>query len=125
MNGIEWYRYFIKTIIKYYKVMMLEYYLNNDEKNLLEDMKCGGLFKNKSYYGYNTSILKSGICKYYRREILDKFEWCIMEMVLMGYKNKGIMTNLLNRLSILLMEEISVREINIVYNCILILHRIM
>lgn len=103
--------------------MMLEDYLNNDEKKLLENMKCGGLFKNKSYYGYNTSILKSGICKYYRREIFDKFEWCIMEMVLMGYKNKGIMTNLLNRLSILLMEEISVREINIVYNCILILHK--
>ncbi len=35
----------------------------------------------------------------------EKFEWCIIEMVLFGLKDGGIVTNLINRLKILLMEE--------------------
>jgi len=31
--------------------------------------------------------LKSGICKYYRRKKFDKFEWCVIEMMLFGLKN--------------------------------------
>ena len=63
-------------------------------------------FNNKSYYGYTSSVLKSGICKYYRREIFDKFEWCIIEMAIFKLKKKGLMTNVINRLKILLMEEV-------------------
>ena len=56
-------------------------------------------------------VLKSGICKYYRRKEWEKWEWCIVEMFLMGLKSKGIMTNSLNRLKILVMEEVVCLEI--------------
>ena len=98
--------------------------MNEEEYKKFNGMKFGGLFQNKSYWGYKTSVLKSGICKYYRREIFDKFEWCVIEMLLLGLMSKAIMTNLLNRLSILLMEEIVCSEKNIIYNCILILNKL-
>ena len=98
--------------------------MNEEEYKKFCGMKFGGLFHNKSYWGYKTSVLKSGICKYYRREIFDKFEWCVIEMLLLGLMSKAIMTNLLNRLSILLMEEIVCSEKSIIYNCILILNKL-
>ena len=52
------------------------------------DNMAAGPFNNRSYYGYKGKILKSGICKYYRRKQFDKFEWCIIEMMLFGFKNK-------------------------------------
>ena len=75
------------------------------DSSKVDGMKCG-MFRNNSYYGEKTNVLKSGICKYYRRGIWDKFEWCIIEMILFGLKDGGIVTNLINRLKILLMEEI-------------------
>lgn len=77
------------------------------DDNKLNNMSYG-MFNNKSYYGYRSSILKSGICKYYRRDISDKYEWCIIEMMLFGLNDKGksLVTNLYNRLNILVMEEI-------------------
>ena len=69
----------------------------------LDAMKCG-MFNNKSYWGKKSSVLKSGICKYYRREMFDKFEWCVVEMMLFGFKTKALVTNLVHRLEILLME---------------------
>ena len=77
----------------------------DDDK--LEQMVCG-IFKGRSYYGFSPSVLKSGVCKYYRREFYDKFVWCIVEMLVFGFKggSKGLITNITNRLRILLMEEI-------------------
>lgn len=83
-----------------------------------------GIFNNSSYYGYQSKILKSGICKYFRRGINDKFEWCVVEMLLFGIKNKGLVTNLLNRLKILVMEDVLYSDVSIIYNCIDILNDI-
>ena len=70
-------------------------------------------FNNRSNHGYKSSILKSGICKYYRRDEPERFTWCVMEMSLFHTCEKGntIITNLINRLKILLMEDISPMEI--------------
>ena len=87
--------------------------MNFLKPKLLEKMKFS-IFNGKSYYGYNPSILKSGICKYYRRNEVEKFKWCVYEMLLFGFNTKGkaLVTNLLNRLKILLMEDMSVIEID-------------
>jgi hypothetical protein len=69
------------------------------ENALIENMRCGA-FQNRSYWGYKSAILKSGVCKYYRREMFDKFEWCVMEMMIFGLKNEGMMTNIINRIKI-------------------------
>ena len=71
-------------------------------------------FNNKSYFGYKSNALKSGICKYFRRNESEKFLWCAIEMMLFRFneKGKGLVTNLLNRLRILLMEDISCTEID-------------
>jgi hypothetical protein len=77
----------------------------------LDNMKCG-MFKNSSYWGKKSSVLKSGICKYYRRGINDKYEWCVIEMMIFGLKSQSLMTNVINRLKILIFEEIPVNEFN-------------
>ena len=71
-------------------------------------------FNNKSYFGFKASALKSGICKYMRRSEKEKFIWCVTEMLLFNFHEKGggLVTNLINRLKILLMEEMSVNEIS-------------
>lgn len=82
-------------------------------------------FNNKSEYGYKNSELKSGICKYMRRDEYDKLLWCIMELGKFNDLNEkagnSIITNMINRLKILLMEDFSCLEIDRIYNCILIL----
>ena len=85
-------------------------YLNQE---LLENLTCA-IFNGKSYYGYKPSILKSAICKCYRRGIFDKLEWSIIEMFIFGYHKEGkaLLTNVMNRLKILLMEEIVITEID-------------
>ena len=77
------------------------------DEEKLEQMVCG-IFKGRSYYGFSPSVLKSGVCKYYRREFYEKFVWCVVEMLVFGFKEggKGLVTNITNRLRILLMEEI-------------------
>ena len=71
-------------------------------------------FNNKSYFGFKANALKSGICKYMRRSKRVKFMWCVTEMLLFNFHEKGggLVTNLINRLKILLMEEMSVSEIS-------------
>ena len=71
-------------------------------------------FNNKSYFGFKANALKSGICKYMRRSKRVKFMWCVSEMLLFNFHEKGggLVTNLINRLKILLMEEMSVSEIS-------------
>ena len=70
-------------------------------------------FNNKSEHGYKSSILKSGICKYTRRDEKEKMRWCVMEMALFnGHpKGQGLVTNLINRLKVLVMEELSFHEV--------------
>ena len=85
-------------------------------------------FQNRSEFGYTSRVLKSGICKYYRRGETEKFTWCVMEMARFNDiaiekpAAKAIVTNLVNRLKILLMEEISCCEISRIYNAICILN---
>jgi hypothetical protein len=72
-----------------------------------------GMFNNKGFFGYSSKVLKSGICKYYRRELFDKFEWCSIEMMLFGIKSNCLVSNICNRLNILVMEEISCNDENL------------
>lgn len=104
------------------KLFSIYNYFQNEtrmDSKKIEAMACGA-FNNKSYFGYSGKVLKSAICKYYRRELFKKFEWCVMEMVIFGYKSKGLLTNVINRLKILIMEEIVCTEINIVVQAITI-----
>ena len=76
-------------------------------------------FNNTSEHGYSANILKSGICKYFRRGEAEKFEWCVMEMSIFQDhpKGGGLITNLINRLKILLMEDLSLGEVYIIGEC--------
>ena len=72
-----------------------------------------------SEHGKKLSELKSGICKYMRRGEADKLKWCVMEIARFQRADaepraiKGIITNLINRLKILLMEEIHANDVGI------------
>jgi hypothetical protein len=81
-----------------------------------------GMFNNSSYWGKKSNVLKSGVCKYFRREMFDKFEWCVMEMMVFGVMNKGLLSNIINRMKILVMEEI-VDEFEKVSKCILLFEK--
>ena len=98
-------------------MMIVGVMLSVNEIKKISNMRCG-MFNNSSYWGYRSSVLKSGVCKYYRREMFDKFEWCVMEMMIFGLKNGGMMTNIINRMKILIFEEIVVSEIEIINRCI-------
>ena len=78
-----------------------------------------------SEHGHKLSALKSGICKYFRRGEYEKFTWCVMEMAMFQKaegNTKGILTNLVNRLRILLMEEIHCGEVGIILKAISLLN---
>jgi hypothetical protein len=92
-------------------------YLSDEEKVQLNGVR-GGMFNNRSFWGYKSSVLKSGVCKYYRRGIFDKFEWCVIEMMVMGLVSDGLFTNIINRIKILIMEEIVVNEFEIISRCV-------
>ena len=72
-----------------------------------------------SEHGKKLSELKSGICKYMRRGESEKMKWCVMEIARFQRAEgnptaiKGILSNLVNRLKILLMEEIHSNEVGI------------
>lgn len=76
-------------------------------------------FSSISYYGFKLDILKSGLQKYLRRKNLDKMLWCLGEIYLFKVYSeniqeqravKGIITNLLNRIIIMLDEELLFSE---------------
>jgi hypothetical protein len=98
-------------------MMLFGVMLSAIEIKKINGMRCG-MFNNSSYWGYRSSVLKSGVCKYYRREMFDKFEWCVIEMMIFGLKNGGMMTNIINRMKILIFEEIVVSEIEIINRCV-------
>ena len=81
-------------------------------------------FNNCSEHGYTANILKSGICKYFRRGEVEKFTWSILEMSLFQDhpKGSGLITNLINRLKILIMEDLSCKEVYIISECSRILN---
>jgi hypothetical protein len=93
------------------------------DKEKLDNVK-GGMFKNNSYGGHSSQVLKSGICKYYRRKMFDKFEYCLIDMMLFGPSKKALLTNLFNRIRILLMEEIVFTEVGPITQCIRLLDNI-
>lgn len=85
-------------------------------------------FNETSYNGFDTSILKSGIQKYCRRNMKDKGLWCLIEMDLFYltenkhqfdkkiYTNaKRIRTNMINRLIVMISEEISIANVSLPY----------
>jgi len=94
-------------------------------------MQSKSLFNNSSINGLNTTLLKSGLCKYFRRSETEKFEFCLIEMLYHQFNtnsetnsSKGaIITNLINRLKILIMEDLSPNEINIAYHGISLLNK--
>jgi hypothetical protein len=73
-------------------------------------------FNNQSEFGYTNTQLKSGICKYFRRSESIKFNWCVAELLEFRNCENGasIITNLLNRLKILLMEDLSCLDVGII-----------
>lgn len=95
-------------------------FLDQDKLNNIK----GGMFKNNSYSGYSSQVLKSGICKYFRRKLFDKFEYCVVDMMMFGKINKALLTNLFNRLRILVMEEIVYSEVSVINQCINLLKNI-
>ncbi len=71
-------------------------------------------FSSISFNGYKLDILKSAVQKYLRRREFDKMVWCVAEIYLFQVyaktdvekrATKGIISNLLNRLIIMLDEE--------------------
>ncbi len=87
-------------------------------------------FSSLSYYGYKLDILKSGLQKYLRRREEEKMLWCLGEIYLFKvYANseqekkatRGIITNLINRIIVMLDEELLFIEWDkylIIYNLI-------
>ena len=76
-------------------------------------------FSSISYYGYKLDILKSGVQKYLRRREFDKMIWCVAEIYLFQVlqtteqhkkATKGIISNLLNRLIVMMDEEMLFAE---------------
>ena len=68
-------------------------------------------FSSVSHSGYKLDILKSAVQKYLRRREFDKMVWCVAEIYLFEVfkktetdirATKGIISNLLNRLIIML-----------------------
>ena len=76
-------------------------------------------FSSISYFGYKLDILKSGMQKYLRRRKEEKMLWCMGEIYLFKVyaanptelrATKGIITNMINRLIIMLDEELLFAE---------------
>jgi len=72
-------------------------------------------FSSLSYYGHKLDILKSGLQKYMRRREEDKMLWCLAEIYLFKVyartdqekkATRGIITNLINRIIVMLDEEL-------------------
>ena len=76
-------------------------------------------FSSISYFGYKLDILKSALQKYLRRREEEKMLWCLGEIYLFKVyaenptelrATKGIITNMINRLIIMLDEELLFAE---------------
>ena len=88
-----------------------QFIMSENKKKNIGMMKAGSVFGCKTFFGYKLDIIKSGIQKYLRRRKLDEMIWCVVEMDL--FRNiddekskKSIRTNLMNRLIVMLDEEL-------------------
>ena len=89
-------------------------------------MKWRTCFSSISKSGYKLDILKSALQKYLRRREVDKMLWCLSEIYLFKkYANseaekkacKGIITNVMNRLIIMMDEEMLFAEVDKYMQC--------
>ena len=91
------------------------------DNNKLGQLTWRTCFSSVSFYGYKLDILKSGLQKYLRRREETKMLWCLGEIYLFHIFAKtqqekrsarGIITNLLNRIIIMMDEELLFAEWN-------------
>ena len=84
------------------------------------NMKYRTCFSSVSYHGYKLDVLKSGMQKYLRRREFEKMTWCVMEIFkfeLLAKDDKerkickGIISNLLNRIIVMMDEELLFCEV--------------
>lgn len=87
-------------------------------------------FSSISFNGFKVDILKSAMQKYLRRRNEYKMIWCVKELYLFKalartelevQASKGIITNLINRIIIMLDEELLFAEWNIYIKCRLLI----
>ena len=86
-----------------------------NKTNMLSKIKFRTCFSSISHHGYKLDILKSATQKYLRRKEKDKMIWCVAEIYLFQVfakteqekkATKGIITNMLNRLIVMMDEEL-------------------
>ena len=82
-------------------------------------MKYRTCFSSVSFHGYKLDLLKSGVQKYLRRREYEKMVWCALEIwrfeeqassELEKKMCKGIISNLLNRIIVMMDEEMIFNE---------------
>ena len=91
--------------------------MERPQKSLISYRTC---FSSTSHHGYKLDVLKSGMQKYLRRRELSKMIWCALEIFKFElWANnekekkmcKGIITNMLNRLIVMMDEELLFIEV--------------
>ena len=97
------------------KSKILDLLLNKEKKKEMSElMKYRTCFSSRTWFGHKLDKVKSGIQKYLRRREEKKMLWCIAEIYLFEVfaesqsekrATKGIVTNMINRLIIMLDEE--------------------
>ncbi len=97
------------------KSKILDLLLNKEKKRKMSElMKYRTCFSSRTWFGHKLDKVKSGIQKYLRRREEKKMLWCIAEIYLFEVfaenetekrATKGIVTNMINRLIIMLDEE--------------------
>ena len=85
--------------------------MTSNKENKIAFRTC---FSSISYYGHKLDKLKSGVQKYLRRREFEKMLWCTAEIYLFQVyaetekqirSCKGIISNLINRLIVMMDEE--------------------
>ena len=100
--------------------------LKNNQKNMSLSKPANSMiayrtcFSSVSHHGYKLDMLKSGMQKYLRRREFEKMTWCVMEIFKfeLWAKDekekkmcKGIISNLLNRIIVMMDEELLFCEV--------------
>ena len=71
-----------------------------------KDMRRVGVFSGVTYNGYKVDVMKSCLQKYLRRNMFDKGVYCLWELDLFKGMDKGVRSNLRNRLLVMLGEDV-------------------
>ena len=100
--------------------------LKNNQKNMSLSKPANSMiayrtcFSSVSHHGYKLDMLKSGMQKYLRRREFEKMTWCVMEIFKFELwaedekekkMSKGIISNLLNRIIVMMDEELLFCEV--------------